>query len=402
MTTIKVKLRASSSASKEGALYYRVIHNRIVRQINSGRKLYDHEWDDFSQDVLLCSGIKRERKKYLLAIRKKLAEDINKLQCIISRLERNGREYTVDRIVELFKSETGFGTLVPFAMQTIRELKRIDRWRTSETYTATLKSFMRFNNNRDVFLDEIDSDLIVKYEIEMKRMGLCPNTTSFYMRNLRAIYNRAVESGLTPQNNPFRHVYTGVDKTVKRAVPLKIIRQLRDMELKANSKEGLARDLFMFSFYTRGMSFIDMAYLKKSDLQNGMLTYRRQKTGRKLIVKWEQPMQEIIAKYDTSATPYLLPIIRDTKSDYRRQYLNVSHSINTSLKKLGKRLSLAMPLTSYVARHAWASIAKSKNIPISIISEAMGHDSENTTRIYLASLDTSVVDKANKTILSSL
>ncbi len=402
MTTIKVKLRASSSASKEGALYYRVIHNRIVKQINSGRKLYDHEWDDFSQDVVLCPGIKRNRQKYLLAIRKKLAEDTDKLQCIVSRLERNGREYTVDRVVELFKSETGFGTLIPFARQTIRELKSIDRLRTSETYTAALKSFMHFNNNRDVFLDEIDSALMVQYETEMKRMGLCPNTTSFYMRNLRAIYNRAVESGLTPQNNPFRHVYTGVDKTVKRAVPLKIIRQLRDMNLKANSKEGLARDLFMFSFYTRGMSFIDMAYLKKSDLQNGVLTYRRHKTGRKLIVKWEQPMQEIIAKYDTSATPYLLPIIRNTESDNRRQYLNVSHSINTSLKKLGQRLSLATPLTSYVARHAWASIAKSKNIPITIISEAMGHDSENTTRIYLASFDTSVVDKANKTILSSL
>ena len=89
-------------------------------------------------------------------------------------------------------------------------------------------------------------------------------------------------------------------------------------------------------------------------------------------------------------------------AEKRRQYKNAAHLINDKLKKLGGQLGLSIPLTSYVARHAWASIAKSKNIPLSTISEAMGHDSENTTRIYLASLDTSVVDKANSLILKSL
>ena len=113
-------------------------------------------------------------------------------------------------------------------------------------------------------------------------------------------------------------------------------------------------------------------------------------------------MQEIVGKYDASATPYLLPIIRDMDPDARKQYKTAAHLVNDELKKIGRQLGLAIPLTSYVARHAWASIAKSKNIPISTISEAMGHDSENTTRIYLASLDTSVVDKANSLILKSL
>ena len=150
------------------------------------------------------------------------------------------------------------------------------------------------------------------------------------------------------------------------------------------------------------MSFIDMAFLKKKDLQNGILTYRRQKTGQQLFIKWEEPMRKIIDKYDTSKTPYLLPIIRNMDAEKRRQYKNAAHLINDKLKKLGGQLGLSIPLTSYVARHAWASIAKSKNIPLSTISEAMGHDSENTTRIYLASLDTSVVDKANSLILKSL
>ncbi|MDE6528240.1 MAG: site-specific integrase, partial [Muribaculaceae bacterium] len=163
-----------------------------------------------------------------------------------------------------------------------------------------------------------------------------------------------------------------------------------------------ARNMFMFSFYTRGMSFVDMAYLRKSDLRNGILTYRRRKTNRRIYVKWEQQMQEIIDKYTHGATPYLLPIIRDADADVRRQYCNAVHLVNVSLKKIGELIGLHIPLTTYVARHGWASIAYSRNVPLSIISEAMGHDCETTTRIYLASLDTSRVDNANRLVLSSI
>ena len=113
-------------------------------------------------------------------------------------------------------------------------------------------------------------------------------------------------------------------------------------------------------------------------------------------------MQEIIDKYDTGDTPYLLPIIKNMEVDVRRQYKNAAHLVNDKLRKLGEQLGLAIPLTTYVARHSWASIARSKNIPLPVISEAMGHDSEKTTHIYLASLDTSAVDKANKQILEAL
>ena len=183
---------------------------------------------------------------------------------------------------------------------------------------------------------------------------------------------------------------------------MKVIRQIRDLDLTLFPTMDFARDIFMFSFYTRGMSFIDMAYLKKKDLQGGTLSYRRQKTGQQLFVKWEKPMQEIVDKYNTNGTPYLLPIIRDMNADIRRQYKNAAHLVNDKLKKLGEKLGLTVPLTSYVARHGWASIARSRNIPLAIISEAMGHDSEKTTRIYLASLYTTSVDKANSRILKAL
>lgn len=107
-------------------------------------------------------------------------------------------------------------------------------------------------------------------------------------------------------------------------------------------------------------------------------------------------------KYPVNETEYLLPVITEPNKDNRTQYSNGLHRVNHLLKQIGVQLGLHMPLTMYVARHSWASIAKSRNVPIAVISEGMGHDSENTTQIYLASLDTSIVDKANKKILDLL
>lgn len=402
MTTVKVKFRASTVPTREGTVFYQVIHNRVPRQINTGYKLFPPEWDRLHAGVLLPPDIGHSRHAYLVALRSRITEDTARLKSIVSRLERAGHSYTSDDVVKIYLTPSQAGGFISFAEELVRQLRQIGKNRTAERYATVLNSFKRFLGEDDVLLDEVDSNLMVRYETFLKARGICPNSSSYYMRGLRAVYNRAVEKELTVQRNPFRHVYTGIDKTVKRAVPLKIIRQLRELDLALSLATDFARDIFLFSFYTRGMSFIDMAFLKKKDLQNGILTYRRHKTNQQLFIKWEKPMQEIIDKYDTSKTPYLLPIIKDTDADEWRQYKNASHLVNDKLKKLGEQLGLPVPLTSYVARHAWASIAKSKNIPVSTISEAMGHDSENTTRIYLASLDTSVVDKANSLILKSL
>ena len=174
------------------------------------------------------------------------------------------------------------------------------------------------------------------------------------------------------------------------------------MDLDRNPSAALARDMFLFSFYTRGMSFVDMAYLRKSDLSHGVLEYRRRKTGQTLFIRWENCMDEIVSSYDNPSSFYLLPIITSYDTDERQQYINMSHKINRSLKSLGKKLGLPAPLTMYVARHTWANAARKKKIPISVISEGMGHTSEMTTRIYLSSLDADIIDRANKKILRLL
>lgn len=292
--------------------------------------------------------------------------------------------------------------LFPFMQETIVQLQKLGKTRTAETYQSALASFMRFREGKDVLISHIKDNLIVAYENSMKASGLSSNTTSFYMRILRAVYNRAVKQGITKQKYPFQYVYTGVAKTRKRAVDISIVRRLAEMDLDRNPSAALARDMFLFSFYTRGMSFVDMAYLRKSDLSHGVLEYRRRKTGQNMFIRWEKCMDEIVSSYDNPSSFYLLPIITTYDTDERQQYINMSHKINRSLKSLGKKLGLPTPLTMYVARHTWANAARKKKIPISVISEGMGHTSEMTTRIYLSSLDADIIDRANKKILRLL
>ena len=400
MTSIKIKFRPSTTKGKEGSIYYQVIHGRIVRQIKTSFHIFNTEWDKGSSSVRILSEIDETRKLYLHEIEERIGWDIKRLSAIVAQCDKKCQGYSSDNIVEKFNRQTGEQSLFHFMQGIIGQLKQLGKVRTSETYTAALASFMKFREGQDILLCEIDSSTMMLYEAWLKGKGICPNTISFYMRILRAVYNRAVEKELTEQKHPFKHVYTGIGKTVKRAIPLKAIKHIKELDLTLKPHLAYARDMFLFSFYTRGMSFIDMAYLKKSDLKNGIITYRRRKTGQQLTVKWEKCMEDIIAKYgENTTTRYFLPIITNPCSDERKQYRNAICRINVALKEVANLAGLHIPLTMHVARHCWASVAKSKNIPLSVISEGMGHDSEETTRIYLASLDTNVVDKANSLIL---
>lgn len=403
MASVRVKFRPSSVSGKEGNIYYQVIHNRVVCPIRTDYRIFESEWDDGASTLSYPTPVHAERRNYLQSVENHIEWDIKRLKIIIALFDRRHECYTTDDIVTKFSRQAKEQSLFTFMQEAIGQLKRLNRIRTSETYAATLSSFMKFREGQDILLYEVDSDTMMLYEAWLKGKGVCPNTISFYMRILRAVYNRAVEKELVEQKHPFKHVYTGIDKTVKRAVPLKAIKRIKELDLRLKPHLDYARDLFLFSFYTRGMSFIDLAYLKKSDLQNGFLTYRRRKTNQQLTVKWEKCMAEIVAKYnDCSTTQYLLPIITNPLIDERKQYRNAIYRVNTALKEIARMISLPMPLTMYCARHGWASIAKSKNIPLSVISEGMGHDSEETTRIYLASLDSNVIDQANSLILKGL
>lgn len=400
MANVKVKFRPSKVEGKEGNVYYQVIHNRTVRHITTGYRLYPNEWHEALSDSGPGDGC---RATHLLAVRGQIAHDMRRFREVIWQLEESRRVFDVDMILRDYRQKQSAVTFFSYMQTVIRQLREMGRERTTETYHAAYNSLCRFCGHEQLPFEALTQELMLRYEAFLKQRGVSKNTISFYMRILRAVYNRAVEEGLVQQSHPFRRVYTGIGKTVKRALPLDDIRRLKRLDLSGSPHLDIARDFFLFSFYTRGMSFIDMAYLQESNLKGKVLVYSRRKTGQQLFIHWEPCMQAIVDKY-AGATPgnYLLPILWGNHDHIRRCYINALCRVNRNLRILGQSLQLSIPLTMYVARHSWASAARNKNIPLSVISEGMGHDSEKTTQIYLASLDSNVVDQANCQILSCI
>lgn len=400
MSSIKVKFLPSGNPGGQGRVWYRITHERAVRQLLTDYKLYVREWN--SESGIVIEESSPSRSDYLQSVTGRIEADLTNFRNVLSELMRTREPFTVDTLVECFERRRCRYSFFSFMGSVIARLRLMGKHRTSETYTAAYNSLNRFANGRDLSFDDITSEMMEMYQAYLNERGLVLNTISFHMRILRAVYNRACDNGLVNDRRPFRHVYTGVEKTKKRAISLATLRKVKNIDLTDAPDVDYARDIFILSFYFRGMSFVDMAFLRKSDLHNGYITYRRRKTGQRLTIKWTPEMEQILSKYPENITGYLLPIITSPTASPFRQYRLRQYRVNRALKQVGRRVGLEMPLTFYCSRHSWASIAKAKGVPVGVISDGLGHDSELTTQIYLSTLDINAVDRANALILKSL
>lgn len=398
MTSIKLKFRPSTTPGKEGSIVFQLIYGRTVRRITSRYKIFAGEWNGEVGRIALPTP-SSPRYAHLVSVESALQWELNRLQ----RMVQESVPVNLDEIAANFSSGIdAMDSVFNFIRRQIHHKEQIGKVRSSETYRSMLNSFTCFRKGVDLTFDMMDGMLMELYEAWMRKCGLTRNSTSFYMRILRTNYKLAVEKGLTPDRHPFRNVYCGIDKTVKRSLPFSEIKKISALDLSRKPSMDFARDMFMFSFCTCGMSFIDMAYLKKADLNNGCLAYRRKKTGQLMMIEWTRQMQDIIDKYKSDGTSYLLPIITREDGSERRQYQNQMRKTNRLLKDIANRAGLPLSLSMYYARHSWATIARGRDVPLAVISEGLGHDSETTTQIYLDSIKSSEVDKVNRMILEGL
>lgn len=282
----------------------------------------------------------------------------------------------------------------------IAKMKKEGRLRTAETYQSTLNSFSQYLDGRDLCMDRLNGDTMQGYEAWLRHKGLTMNTIAFYIKRLRACYNKGLRKRLFANRHPFENVFTGKVETRKRALPMRTLKRIMKYEA-ADEHEQLARDLFIFSFMTRGMSFVDIALLRKRDVKDGNLIYNRKKTGQQLEIEMTKEIMEIVNRHP-SQNDYLLPIITHQGGNERNQLRYVQMWVNESLKNIGRKLSPSLHLTMYCARHSWATIARDMNVPMAVISRGLGHTNEKTTMIYLKSIDTGVVSRANKGIIKAL
>ena len=291
-----------------------------------------------------------------------------------------------------------------FMEMQISEKNLYQKCKTALNYGSAYRSFVSFLRVKErmftLKFSQITSELIRRYEFYLiEERKIRRNSSSFYIRILRAVFHKGLAYYDLNLPNPFRSVYAGVDTTVKRAVDVNVITKLIKYQSE-NEQLNFTKDAFLFCFLARGMAFIDFVKLQKSDCQNGRIIYRRSKTRTLLSIKVNTMMVEIINRYADPKSEYLFPVLK-TPTFTQMAYEKALQHYNYHLRKLAEEIGVDS-LTSYVARHSWATQASRLHIPTRVISESMGHSNERVTAIYLASLDNHEIDMANKKVLDKI
>lgn len=396
MATVKVKVRPSCIAGNVGTLYYQVTHHRVVKQITSGMHIFPQQLQEDGR-IAADDGDS-------VILQNRVDSDVALLHRIIRELEtvkrQTGKEFSATDIANRFHAPDKRGSVIDFMSGHIQFLSACNRLGTAKNYRTAMESLKAYLGDRKLSFTEITTRFAEQYNAYLLRRGLVKNSISFHMRILRAVYNKAVRDGLAEASNPFQNVYTGIDKTAKRAVSKEVLSRLIGLDLSRSAPLAFARDIFLFSLYTRGMSFVDIAFLKHENIRDGAVCYARRKTKQQLCIRIEPCIRRIIGRYAGCSRVYVFPILKseDIATAYAQYRVQMAYH-NRLLKRLSRMLGMQQNLSFYTARHSWATLARDSNVPVSVISAGMGHTSERTTRIYLASLENSLIDNANKGIL---
>ena len=365
----------------------------------------------------------RERAKEINTF---LEKQIEELQRIIREFEREGKPFSAHDLAVAYRQRYDNRYVRTFFLAQIEELRCGGSQGTANNYHSTLVAFEKFSGTRRIHFDQVDENLLMDFERFLRQVPLQPNTITFYMSNFRAVYNKAQKRGyMSRSESPFDAVSMHIEKTRKLAVSAEVIRKVVSAKFPNSQKLTAARDMFLFSLYTRGMSFVDMAYLRQEDIRDGVIYYRRHKTKQTYMVKVIPEVQEILDRYREQCSPWVLPVMMDFDEErthyrplvfkgstpeeqrlfavklYMRYKYNLSHYLRF-FKEMSKRLELPVNLSFNVARHSWASLARNEGVPVSVISVGLGHTSEKTTQIYLDELDNKKVDEANETVIRLL
>jgi len=291
-------------------------------------------------------------------------------------------------------------SLTEYTEQQIRQARSQGSFSRARNYRTALQSFLKFRRGNDLPLSKLTTHLMADYERWLKNQGLRMGTLSCYLRSLRSIYNKAVDEKQVSDQQPFAKRYTGCPRTDKRSLSGEDIRKLQHLSLPEGSYRQLVRDLFLFCIMACGMPFVDMAFLRKSQISNdGYLTYHRRKTHQPIRLKLLPAALEIIHRYRSDQSEYVFPLLTETNPEAAyKQYKEKLCYYNKVLKELARQAGISHNLTSYVPRHSWASLAYENNTDMAVISKGLGHTSPHTTLIYIKGIDDTRLDKANQKI----
>ena len=376
MKTTSITARLNYRADSEGchALIIQVIHRRRRSILTTPYRLRPEEFDAQRGRAVAVNRTK-SRRTLIREANECVALCTEELRAVCARLAASGKPYTASDITGAYRSGNDNRYVEAFAKQLASDLEEAGRFGTARSYRSLASAWSKFAAQSRYRFSQLDEHTVFAFGEYLKRRGNRRNTVSFYLRTLHALYNRARRCGYAPTHrNPFREVSFKPARTPKLAVPRSLLRTLAGRDF-GESELNEARDMFLFSFYARGMSFVDMCYDPGSPwvlpcMQRGMLSSANKQED----MNGDVPPASLYNFYCMALHYYLI-----------------------LLKEISRRLG-CRNLTFNVARHTWATEARSMGVPTPHISEGLGHTSERTTRIYLASLDRQTVDEVNERV----
>ncbi len=404
MASIKVFLKKhKTNALGQYPIVIRIIKDRKTKFIFTGQYCAPELWDDKDN----CPK-KKHPEKYELEVF--IDKKKHEAKSLLLNMETENTNYTTENFKSILKVTTQKVSVLSYFENTIENFKKAGKIGNARIYADSKRALFKYRKGKDLNFNDIDVSFLKKFEQHFKERGVTGNSISVYMRTLRSLYNMAItEKCAKLENYPFKEYKVSAlfSETDKRALTKEQIQLIINLKIEKKSKLILAKNLFLFSYYNRGINFIDIAFLKWGNIQNGRITYVRAKTGKKFNIGLSEASLKIIdyykSKKEINPDEYIFPIINTEKHITASQKDNrtkkVNKMVNKDLKEIATLAKIDFNLTTYVARHSYATVLKRSGVSTSVISEALGHDSEKTTQIYLDSFDNAVIDEADKLLV---
>lgn len=403
-TTVKAVLYTSKVLkSGENPVLLRLTKDRKQLKISLGINCMESEWDIKAN---------RPKRKHPLYLEYKRAIDLaeQRAEKVILDFENQDKDYSLEDIKAKLSKAQSKQTVLSYFEHWVERLRATGRIGYADIFHATKKSLMGFRDGKDFYFSDVTHSFLTHWEEYHVRKGTKLNAFFVYLRTFKTLINYARKEEVVAEGfDPYREVnfakYRRIE-TKRRAITKNELQRIKDLVLEPDTLVFNARNYFLFSFYCRGINFVDLAYLKWSDIRDGRIFYTRRKTKENFNVNLLAPAASILESYREvtyqSESSYVFPIFNElhkTEQQRDNRVQKVLGQVNKGLKELAKLASIESHLTTYVARHSFATVLKQSGVPIAQISEMMGHDSEATTRIYLKGFDNDVLDAASQSLL---
>lgn len=399
---IRYKHKVNSNGTSP--IILQIIHQRKIKRISLGSR-YDctsDQWNEAAKEYNR-NFPEYKAKNVILQKFKTSANDI------IENFAKVGKPFSFKAFETIFRgSGKNVSTLFEFFEERINEMKAQNQLSNASIYKATKSILNQFESNKNLAFTDIDYQFLTRFEIYLKERGSNGGGINNHMRTFRALINEAMKRGfLSLEQYPFKSAWNGngysfshIKSDAKpRAVSPEDLEKLKNFPIQNFPDLNFAYKIFMFSYYSRGMNINDIFKLKKSNVYNNRLSFNRTKTGKQMSVNLTEPLKTILKEFENTKNDFLFPVLNEshhTPEDVKKQIANTLKQINYRLKKIAEILEIDVDLTSYVARHNYATTLKRNGGDVSKISEALGHSDINTTKAYLKKFEDSEIDELDK------